>query len=91
MDQGIACEGFTARAAYDGYAYGDTFYLVSAVVRDLSEAIAMADGIRKAIASDPARAHWQECTERAPRLVGSDWCGNPVSIVLSYTARSCES
>lgn len=82
----IPCGPFIARATYEGYGWGSTLYTVSAVVRTVAEAVEAVAAIRAVIAADPTRTHWREDDKAEPRLVSSDWRGNPVSVVINYIA-----
>lgn len=84
----LQCNGFVATIAYSGHAYGDTWYEVSTVVASLPEAIRAVDAMRASVAREKPSLT-EDATE--PRLVGSDWRGNPVRVVLAYTRISKES
>lgn len=74
-------------ATYDGYAYGDTWYVVCAVVADLDEAIAALADIEKAVAA--ARPTWSRNAHAKPLLKPS-FNGRAVYMSVAYTARSSD-
>lgn len=83
----LFCDGFVATIRYDGYVYGTTYYVVSAVVTSLAEAQARAVAIRDAI----QREHpTYRASSDEVRLASSDWRGNPVRIELSYSMTESE-
>lgn len=83
----LQCDGFVATARYDGYVYGTTYYVVSAVVTSLAEAQSRLVAIREAIQRD--HPTWRTASDDV-RLASSDWRGNPVRIELSYSMDESE-
>ncbi len=85
MMEPITCDGFDADIRYDGYIYGTTFYVVSAVVVTLADAQSRASAIREAIQRE--RPMWRATSDDV-HLRSSPWRGNPVRIELSYSVKS---